>query len=349
MNCHGFARETQAALPGKNFAWKIFGVMKFIGVQGTHPEGLAGHRWRLTPPPGWSAPKILLPAVAMAIALAAGGCGFKTPPRPAVEALPPTADFLVRQRGGTLLVSWRPVEPKAAERFGGVRGYRFLLQRHPVFCGVCPPDSSRTVTINNATTLATAASQAGESELRREGGRLIYRLSGKPGAGGFSGGGPALLRVRMVTVYGSGENRPTGPALLEPPAPMAAPRLMWRWTGAAQGRPDPTALREAQLYWKKQREGVLRVIGADGLPFERETFLRANLYRRPAPAPWPLTPLNSQPLDTGRWSVTRIGEAREAKALEPGGVEYVLRWIDRFGNEGPPSTPVRIGQPEHRP
>ncbi|MEE8435470.1 MAG: hypothetical protein V3S64_11840, partial [bacterium] len=234
----------------------------------------------------------------------------------------------------------RAVALETAERFGGVRGYRFLLQRHPVFCGVCPPDSTRTVTVRTGTL------QAGESGLRREGRRIIYRLSGEIGAGGSSSGGPALLRVRMVTLYGSGENRPTRPALLEPPAPMAAPRLMWRWTGAKQAQPGPPGRREAQLYWTAKREGVLRVIGAGGRPREREIFLRANLYRRDAPAPWPLTPLNRQPLDTGRWSVTQSGEAAALRAPQ-GGVEYVLRWIDRFGNEGPPSAPVRIGRPEN--
>lgn len=305
----------------------IIRPMKTIGAQGNHPGG------RVTP-------HRLLAVLALVIAapLAAGGCGFKTAPRPAVEALPPTGDFQVRQRGDALLVSWRAVEPEAAGRFGGVRGYRFVLQRHPVFCGVCPPESTRTVRV-----------RADGKALRREGGRIAYRLSGRPGAGDTSGPGPALLRVRMITLYGSGENRPTAPALLEPPAPMAAPRLMWRWMDARQmpsGLSAAPGLRVAQLYWKARREGVLRVIGSGGRPSERKVFLRANLYRRVPPAPWPLTPLNPEPLDTGRWRVTHSRGAGENAAPEPGGVEYVLRWIDRFGNEGPPSQAVRIGRGE---
>ena len=348
----------------------IFPVMKSILAPGKHPKRPVAPGRRLAAFLQWAAPnKLLLAAMLtapLAAPLGAGGCGFKTPPRPAVEALPPTADFQVRQRGEALLISWRAVGPEAAARFGGVRGYRFLLQRHPVFCGVCPPDSTRTVTIGTVTigtvtigtvtigtvtigtvTIGTGHARAGGSGLRREGARITYRLSAEIVAGGSSSGGPALLRVRMVTLYGSGENRPTGPALLEPPAPMAAPRLMWRWTGAQPPPAGAPGSRKAQLYWKAQREGVLRVTGAGGKVRERETFLRANLYRRHAPGPWPLTPLNGEPLETGRWSVTRTGGSRELGAPEPGGAEYVLRWIDRSGNEGPPSTPVRIGQPEN--
>ncbi len=195
---------------------------------------------------------------------------------------------------------------RTATRFGGVKGYRLVLERSPLFCTECPPEQRGQVTL-----------AATDKALVFEAGRYFFRLADQQAApAGF------LLKVGVVTLFGRGENVSTRPALLEPAGTIPAPLLMWR--------PDAGGERLGRFFWTPVREGVEMVIGKDGRPRRRERTFRANLYRRTRDR-WPMHPQNAQPLTADHWVVGATG-----------GGEYRLRWVDRFGNEGPPSAVLRV-------
>lgn len=261
---------------------------------------------------------VLGTAVSLAVAILSG-CGLKTPPRPVGQVLPPTAGFQVRQRPSEALISWIVPSQADGDRFGGLRGYRLLLHRLPLFCADCPPEERFRIDV-----------PADAPELAREGGRVYYALPLDP---------PALLSVRLVTVYGIGSNKATAPVILEPSVDIPVAKLNWRW---AVERPAGTAApgpRAVQFFWETPRERLVQVIGPDGRPREREQRYRANLYQRLPPQPWPVTPLNPRPVAGTQWIMPPLRPRLPEQATRE---EYILRLVDQFESEGPPSPTVEI-------
>jgi hypothetical protein len=96
---------------------------------------------------------------------------------------------------------------------------------------------------------------------------------------------------------------------------------------------------QVRLYWQARQELIVHVMTSGGGYFDRPVFYRANVYRRFPPAPWPFTPLNGAPLDAVDYLVQP--PASRAKG-GPDQVEYTIRLVDRFGNEGPAAPPVKF-------
>ncbi len=159
--------------------------------------------------------------------------------------------------------------------------------------------------------------------LERARGRVHYRLAAPPGDG--------LLRVRVATEFGAGTSAPSEGVVLQPRVDIPRPALAWERLPAGGGT--------ARLYWRRRREAVVQVIGADGRPRPRERFFRANLYRRAAGEAWPLLPVNGEPITAAQWIVPPEGRRVSAGG---GAVQFTLRWVDRFGAEGPPAEPVTL-------
>jgi hypothetical protein len=232
-----------------------------------------------------------------------------------------------RLRPEAALISW--LEPTEAERrkFHDLKGYRLRVERLPLFCGECPPEGAWEISL----------AAAGPPTIQ-EGGRTYYPLPLDER--------PALLRVEVVTVFGSGANRPSLPLTVERRGPIPAPTLSWRWATGGDAADAAKGPRAVLFHWEARREGTEQVIGVDGRPRERQVFYRANLYRRVPPDPWPLAPLNPQPLEATQWIVPPLTAALPARA---GREEYALRRVERTGAEGPPSAAVAIPLPARPP
>ena len=255
--------------------------------------------------------RLLLAGLAcVLLAVAAGaGCGRKTAPRPMFEVLPTPGGLRAWQREGRALVAWPVPAGNTAAAHGGVEGFELLIERLPRDCPSCPPEQAREVELPLAS-----------PELRVEGRRAHY---------GFDlPAGPALWRFRVAVRFDAGTTRPSPMVTLETPATVPAHGLSW---GRVPGRGKmPQAVR---LYWRLRRERVVRVITGQGAMVEEERFYRANLYRRKPGQPWPLRPINVQPLETGQQILPRPRD---------GPAEFTLRLVDQFGNEGPAAPPVLI-------
>ncbi len=168
---------------------------------------------------------------------------------------------------------------------------------------------------------------ADDAALVREGARVYLRLPWPAEA--------ARLRVRVVTAFASGANAPGTPVVLERAGRIPTPRLEWRWaTAEGVGR-----ARTVQLHWEPPLERIVQVVQPSGRPEPLEEFHRANLYRRVSGAAWPQAPLNGSPITARQYIVPPL-----QAGFPPGTTheEFALRYVDRFGNEGAPSAPVRI-------
>lgn len=258
---------------------------------------------------------------ALALALLAGGCGYRTPPRPLSEVIPPTADVRAWQRGDDVVVAWAAPDRARQGRYDGVTGYVLVIGIEPLLCPQCPPGEPRTVAV------------AGDDPaLVAQGGTLYYHLPWPADAG--------RLRIQVRTRYGLGPSPPGKAVVVERAGDIPPPELHWRRVGGG-GASAPL-----QFYWEARRERIVQIIGADGRPRERIVHYRANLYRRTPPQPWPPAPLNGRPLTETAWQVASLGASLPPTVP---GEDYVLRYVDQFGNEGPPSEPVRIPRPAGAP
>lgn len=269
-------------------------------------------------PPGLLVALLVLPAFT--------GCGLKTAPRPLSEVMKPTADVEARQRGDEVLVSWLAPDGGQVERFDRLEGFDLWVQARPMLCLECPPQSPARVEL-----------EGDDPALVQQGARYYYALRLPPDAG--------RLSVDVRTRFGVGTTPAGIPAIVERAADIPAPELRWRWVGRPEGAEQPANSRSVQFYWEAPRERIVQVIDATGRPWERVVQYRANLYRRVAPEPWPLQPLNGAPLEVTQWIVPSLQPDFPDDAA---GEAYELRYVDRFGNEGPPSPEVLIPLPEDR-
>jgi len=261
-------------------------------------------------------------ACGLALALAAG-CGLKTPPRPLSEVLPPPAGVRAWQREAMLQVAWQLPDAAQQERYRGVRAFDVRVRARPLLCVECPLKLSleRRVALQ-------------DEALERQGGWVFLELPWPAEAG------RAAVEVR--TRFGLGLGPPSASVVVEAAGPIPAPALAWRWAGAATG---PGA-RSVQFYWEPARERVVQSIGPDGQPRERVQTYRVNLYRRVAPAAWPALPINGEPIPGAERTVPPLQAEFPPDAS---GEAFRARFVDQFGNEGPPSPEVVIPLEARRP
>ena len=268
----------------------------------------------------------LIPAVVLcagvAMMLSLPGCGRRTDPQPAARTFPPTGAVKVWQRENRILVSWLMPASPVVQRLGGLEEFEVRVERLPLDCFACGPDSVQRVRL--------APDAPG---LRVEAGRVFYEFP-LPAE-------PAAWRITVLTRFEAGSGAPSTVKLLEGIARVPAPELEWGWAeGAAPSQPSGDVV----LFWKPRRERIVHVISAGGAVANREQFFRANVYQRRTGERWPFLPLNKQPLRVRRWTVpaARIGPDQPP-------VEFTLRLVDQFGNEGPVAPPVLLPPASARP
>lgn len=254
--------------------------------------------------------------LALALCAALSACGLKTPPKPLSEVVPPTADVGAWQRERDIIVSWLPPSPNQEEKYGGLRGYELWFQPRPLLCLDCPPESPTRVRLKHD-----------DPSLHLESGKVFYQRPLGPDVG--------QVNVRVSTWYGVGLGPGSEAVQVERAGAIPAPVLQWRWVIGPKGMPQRSVL----FYWQAVQERIVQIIGRDAVPHEEVQDYRANLYRRVPPAPWPILPVNSEPITVAHWIVPPLGApSPSSKAVEA----FQLRLVDQFGNEGPPSLEVRI-------
>lgn len=249
------------------------------------------------------------------IFLALGACGRRTLPVPVGSLLPVPGGLAAWQRESQALVSWRVPGVDSTGSQGGLEAFVLSIDRLPLNCRSCPADESRELALP-----LHEETESGSESLALEGGRAIYRFPLPAPA--------ATWRIRVAARLGNGQGPFSAPVFLQTPASVPAHRLRW---APAQ---DSSGARGIKLYWLPRRERVVRVLTRQGAMVAQDRFFRANLYRREGKASWPLRPFNIQPLRTGQLIVRA-----------PGGrtVEFQMRLVDQFGNEGPASPTISIG------
>jgi hypothetical protein len=260
-------------------------------------------------------------AVLLGTLVAPGACGLKTAPRPLDRVLPPTDGVRTWQREGDAIVAWVAPGELQLTRYHGLRGFELWLQPRPLLCLECALPEPRRVKL-----------PASGAPLRQQGSSFFYALPLDAEVG--------QLTVRVSTRFGLGLGPPSPPAVLERAAAIPRPRLDWQWAGAGAGA------RSVLFYWQAVQERIVQVIGTDAQPRERTKYFRANLYRRLPPADWPPLPLNGEPLQTAHWVVPPLQAEFPPGTTDEG---YSLRFVDQFGNEGPPSPEVLIPLSGRRP
>ena len=260
--------------------------------------------------PSWRARICALLLLAVVWGAVLGACGRRTPPKPVGSILPVPAGLVAWQRESQAQVAWRVPGKGEARAHEGLEGFVLRIERLPLNCPACAPDESRRLAL-----------PLHVESMVMEGGRAIYRFPLAPQ--------PATWRFRVAARFGAGLGRESPPSLMDAPASVPVHQLYWE-----PSRGGDSELRAIRLYWKPRRESVVRTLTREGAMVEQDRLFRVNLFRRMEGAPWPLSPLNIQPLKTGGLTVQIPKDAR---------VEFRMRLVDRFGNEGPASPIVAIG------
>ncbi len=292
---------------------------------------LAAWRWGLgsalgpRPP---AAPGGWLPAALGAVLLAAAvaGCGRKTAPRPVLLAAAPLVK--VWQRDRQAVVAWAMPSGAALLKFDGLAGYVLAWKRFPPLCFAC--DAVEEVELRLV---------AGHGIFRTEAGWAYYRMP-LPEQ-------PADWHFRVATRYGSGATPFSPVALLLGRVDIPAHTLAWKLAPLARNAAGKGAIfRRVQLHWPLRRERIVHTVSKQGSPVEHEEFFRANLYRRIAGRPWPFWPMNQEPVEGPQRIVSLPTGTRGNPAPR---IEFFLRLVDQFGNEGPATPPVSPDVTPERP
>lgn len=268
------------------------------------------------------------------------GCGRSGPPKPLGAVLPVPSGLVAWQRDGLALVAWRLPEAEARNveqkeggskpageaggqdkirlPFGALQGHTLRIERLPLNCPSCPPDDSRELALPLH---SMSREESGSVVL---GPRVIYTFPLPAQA--------VTWRIWVAAQYEDGRGRFSNPVYFDSPVTMPEHRLNWTAVDGS-GAIDERLIR---LYWQPRRERIVRTLTRDGAMVEQDLNFRVNLFRRMGDAPWPLRPLNIQPLKTNQLTLNvPVDEV----------VRFQMRLVDRFGNEGPASSVVVI-QPE---
>ena len=238
-------------------------------------------------------------------------CGLRTDPLPESFLIPPTAHVQARFHEDHILVSWEKPPLEETRKRGAVQSYNISVRRLPLDCIDCRPIAQQNAWLS-----------ANSPDLIVENDMVYYQW--------LPSGEPTQWLIQVRTRFESGESAPSKVAWVEGVANVPVHELAYEM--APNGR-------QVLLNWVPRQERTLLVLTPGGGQVERPVYYRVNVYRRYPPAPWPLTPLNPDPLQTAQFTVTRPSASLRGGL---GQVEYAIRLIDSFGNEGPLSEPVSI-------
>jgi hypothetical protein len=236
------------------------------------------------------------------------GCGLRTGPQPLTRFVPAPSNLSLRVQDKQVLVSWSVPPPALISRYGAVEEYELELARLPLGCPECRPEWERSLEL-----------RPGGAPLMLEGGSAYYRFDPPPA--------PATWRARVRTRFRRASSPFSAPRLLE--GLSAIPRHSLH--------AEPLADGGVRLFWEPHRERIIQVLTTGGGQVERALDYRVNVYRRPVSQPWPETPLNGAPLTATQLLLSQTAPDAMGAA---GKVEYTLRLVDQFGNEGPAAEPV---------
>ena len=260
------------------------------------------------------------------------GCGLKTPPAPKMnDAQPIEIGFVTRLVDNQTVASWWIPSPTSTADRGGVKEFTLLAQSYPTSCPVCPAEFRQKWTLD-----------PDDPKLHREGSRAYYVLEIPELV--------ALWRVQFAITYRNGMVVRVPETELATPVYVPAHKIQGQWltlptiqlgaTANGKALGDTVVSHQLRLFWADRRERVVRILSPKVAPTERELFFRVNLYVREPGAQWPFTPINITPLSRGQWIVNPGKTApvypKSAK------LQYTLRLVDQWGNEGPAAPPFSI-------
>lgn len=237
------------------------------------------------------------------------GCGFRTDPQPVSGTIPPTADVQARFREDQILVSWKQPPTGLSRLRGAVVAYYLTVLRLPLGCTDCRPVFEQQVRL-----------RSDSPDLNVEGQTVYFQW--KPL------GAPTQWLIEVRTRFQSGESAPARPARVEGVGEVPGHTLSFEAVAGS---------RQVRLYWRPRQEREVTLLTPGGGREVQPVYYRANVYRRFPPAPWGFTPLNAAPDDTLQYLVQPPAAAAKGG---PGQVEYSIRLVDQFGNEGPLAPPV---------
>ncbi|MFI5399680.1 MAG: hypothetical protein ACHQZQ_01340 [SAR324 cluster bacterium] len=223
-----------------------------------------------------------------------------------------TEEQRARFREDRILISWRVPDPGLVRLRGAVQSYEVIVRQVPLACLECRPQAAQHIVLNRDS-----------PDLTVENPTVYYQYAPQ--------GPPAQWLIQVQTRFQSGNSR-LGNALL-----------------VAESNETPVhsfsfeaikSTLQVRLFWQPRQARVVHIVTPEGGHYDRPVFYRANVYRRLPPAPWPLSPLNSTPLDTVEYLVQPPASGARGG---PDLAEYTIRLVDEFGNEGPAAPPLRFG------
>jgi hypothetical protein len=236
-------------------------------------------------------------------------CGFRNDPVPVTTIIPATEDLKARFREDRILISWKQPQPGLTRLRGAVQSYDVTVRHVPLACTDCPPVVDRRISLKSNSPDLTVENQT-----------VYYQW--KPD------GPPAQWIVQVQTRFQFGNSQAAESAFVEGSNDSPVHKLLYETIKGS---------RQVRLYWEPRQERVVHVVTKGGGQFDRTVFYRTNVYRRFPPAPWPFTPLNASPLDTVEYLVQPPTSGSKGG---PEKVEYTIRLVDQFGNEGPSAPPL---------
>ena len=269
--------------------------------------------------------KILLPSAAIiGWMVTFAGCGLKTPPMPkTMQEATSSIGLQAHLVEGRLRASWwlaatNPTDSLQESAGRNALKYTTLIARQfPPGCPHCAPLKTMEWDI-----------APDDEKLRLEGLRAYYDFEIPPS--------PSLWRVQLVSRYSGGAKLASPVVELRAPANVPIHKIKSAWEKGDENAPYHTL----RLFWEKRRERVVRVISAKSGQVERELHFRVNLYFRVDSAPWPLIPINTTPLEQSQWMVQ---PGKTFPVFPPGKVlQFSLRLVDQFGNQGPMAEPISV-------
>jgi hypothetical protein len=250
--------------------------------------------------------------LALAAVVVLAGCGLRTDPEPLSRQIPPPQDVRIWQRENSVVVSWRVPPAGVVALYGAASSFEVSIQRLPLGCLDCLPVSTRSVDL-----------RPDAKPLIVEGERAYYQFE--------HAGPPASWSARVIARLRRGASARSALAFVEDSGTVPAHVIQWE----RQTEGEPTI----RFYWNPRRERQVRVLTKTGGVIEQDLQYRANVYLRVPTAPWPQTPANPAPVEGLAWAIQETSLSKGGQVRE---IDAVLRLVDRFGNEGPPSAPIVV-------
>lgn len=257
-------------------------------------------------------------AIVLATAIAGGSCGLRTNPQPLSSRIPPPQDVRIWTRDSQIIVGWRNLSDRLVERWEGLERYRITLVRMPLGCIECRELERRELSLPPDDKSVTKGKDL-----------TIYQFTPK--------GAPSTWSAQVRVDYSAGSSPDSQPATVDAVGNIPAESLRWEpATPEMLGSDGKPGIR---LFWNVRRERVVRIVTPGGGQSSRDLMYRVNIYQRLPTKPWPPLPTNPIPIEGQFWIGPQPVVLAEPDARV---MEYAMRLVDQFGNEGPASEPITI-------